>query len=286
MDAVTDASGRGDLVEINPRVPFLAGPWRIWRNLREHRHIVSNFISRDIRLKYRDSSFGFFWSLLEPLGLAAVFFVMFTIVLERPQPRAPLHIIIGVIVWGLFSRTLTSALTSLSRNGGIIKSVYFPREIFAVTTAGAQLVLCSMSLLVAIPFMFYYGIRPSPYLVMVPAGMLLATALALGVGMGLACVQVVNRDIEHVFKFLVRAGMFLSPVMWTLDMPGARGRLVEVILINPLAVPITMVRNGIDGRPLGVEPAWVAYSVGACVLALLGGAMVFKRCEAGVVKQI
>src|SRR5262245_23764857 len=148
MDAVTDASDRGDLVEINPRVPFLAGPLRVWRNLREHRHIVSNFISRDIRLKYRDSSFGFFWSLLEPLGLAAVFFIMFTIVLERPQPRAPLLIILGVITWRLFSNTLNSALTSISRNGGVIKSVYFPREIFPITTAGSQLILSSMSLVV------------------------------------------------------------------------------------------------------------------------------------------
>ncbi len=286
MDAVTDASGRGDLVEINPRVPFLAGPWQIWRNLREHRELVANFISRDIRLKYRDSSFGFFWSLLEPMMLASVYFLLFVIVLERTAARAPLHIIVGVITWGLFARTLTNGLTCLSRNGGVIKAVYFPREVFAITTAGAQLILCAMSLLVAVPFMIYYGIRPTPYLAMVPAGLLLATALGLGVGMGLACVQVVNRDIEHVFKFVTRGGMFLSPVMWTLDMPGARGKLADILLMNPLAVAITMVRNGIDGRPLGVEPFWVAYSVTACLASLLIGSMVFKRFEAGVVKKI
>ena len=286
MDAVPSASGRGDLVEINPRVHFLAGPWQMWRNLRAHRHIVSNFISRDIRLKYRDSAFGFFWSLLEPLGLAAVFFIMFVIVLERPQPRAPLHIIMGVIVWGLFSRTLTSALTSISKNGGTIKSVYFPREIFAITSAGGQLVLCSMSLLVAIPFMIYYGIQPSPYLVMAPAGMLLATALALGVGLCFACLNVVYRDVEFVFKFVVRAGMFLSPVMWTMDHASGRGKLMGVLLFNPIAVPITMVRNGIDGRPIGVHAGWVVYSVVLCLGSLVLGAMIFKRWEAGVVKKV
>ena len=218
--------------------------------------------------------------------MASVYFLLFVIVLERTQHKAPLLIIVGVIVWGLFSRTMTSAMSSLSRNAGSIKSVYFPREVFAFTTAGGQLILCSISLLVTIPFMFYYGIRPTPYLAMVPAGLVLACSLGLGIGLSLACVQVVNRDIDHVFKFVVRAGMFLSPVMWTIDQPRSREKLLDVLLFNPLAVPMTMVRNGIDGKPIGVEPYWVWYSVAVCVIWLLVGAMIFKHYEAGVVKKI
>jgi ABC-type polysaccharide/polyol phosphate export permease len=282
----TDAGHRGDLVEVNPQVPFWAGPVRMWRNLREHRHIVSNFIQRDLRLKYRDSAFGFFWSLLEPLLLSAVYFVLFVIVAGTPQPKVPFWIIVGVITWGLFSNALTSALGSLTKNEGLIKQIYFPRELFAFTAAGAQLVLAFLSLVVAIPFMIYFAIPPTIHLVLVPIGLVLATCLALGIGLGFASLNVVNRDVEHLFKFVMRAGMFLSPVMWTIDMPRSRSGALEYLFYNPIVVPITMVRNGVDGRPLGIEAPYVAYSIAFCLIAFVLGAMIFKRYEARVVKKL
>lgn len=286
MQGTAEAAEAAELVEVNAQVSLLAGPARMVRNLREHRHIVSNFIQRDLRLKYRDSAFGFFWSLLEPLLLSAVYFALFVIVAGTPERKVPLWIIVGVITWSLFSTTLTSSLSCLTKNEGIIKQVYFPREIFAITSAGSQLVLATLSLLVAIPFMIYFGIVPSVYLLMVPLGLLLSASLALGIGLGLACLNVVNRDVEHLFKFVTRAGMFLSPVMWTIDLPRARSGALEFLFYNPMVAPLTMVRNGIDGRPLGIEPGYVIYSVAFCLIALVLGAMVFKRHEALVVKKL
>ena len=282
----TDAGGRGDLVELNPPVPLLAGPVQMWRHLRAHRHIVSNFIQRDLRLKYRDSAFGFFWSLLEPLLLSAVYFILFVIIAGTPHPRVPLWIIVGVITWQVFSKALNASVTSLTKNDGLIKQAYFPREVYAVTATGAQLILASSSLLVAVPFMIYFRITPTPYLLMVPVGLLLSASLALGVGLMFACVNVVNRDIEHLFKFITRAGMFLSPVMWTVDMPRGRAAALDYIFWNPMAVPLTMVRNGIDGRPLGVDPLFVLYSIAFCLLSLVAGAIIFRRYEAVVVKKL
>ena len=68
------------LREINPSAPFISGPLTIIRNMIMRRRIVYNFVKRDIRLKYRNSSFGYFWSLLEPLLLSGVYFILFTII--------------------------------------------------------------------------------------------------------------------------------------------------------------------------------------------------------------
>ena len=75
-------SGRSELMEINPPMPFLLAPWLMWQNLRQHHYLVSNFIKRDLRLKYRNSVMGYFWSLLEPLLLAGVYFVLFNIIAD------------------------------------------------------------------------------------------------------------------------------------------------------------------------------------------------------------
>jgi lipopolysaccharide transport system permease protein len=278
---------RSDLVEINPPTSFLSGPLRIARSVRDHRPLVWSFIQRDLRLRYRNSALGYFWSLLEPLLLSAVYFLLFVIVAGSPDKAHALWIILGVITWKFFSTTLTGALSSLTKNEGMIKQVYFPRELFAVTNAGAQLIIAGLSLLVAVPFMIWLGIAPSTQLWMIPAGLALVMLFGLGVGMGLACMNVVNRDIEHFMQFVTRAGMFLSPVMWTVaQIPASKARIFDLLLLNPVVVPLTMVRNGVSGQPLGISPAQIAYSVAICLVSFLAGTMIFKRFEAVAVKKI
>ena len=284
---MSEAIRSTELVEINAPVPFLAGPREILRNVREHRYLIANFIQRDIRLKYRDSALGYFWSLLEPLGLSAVYFVLFVILAGRPEPEFALWVLVGVIVWGFFAGALGDCLTSLTRHESLIKQVYIPREIFAVTNVGSKLILAALSLLVVVPMMVYFHIPPTVYLLLVPAGLALASLLALGIGLSMACFNVVNRDVDYFFRFVLRAGFFLSPVMWTVELAGNRAKALDALLLNPIAVPITMVRDGIDGHGLaGVPSGYVIYSVAFCVLSFVVGAMIFKRFEATVVKKL
>ena len=272
------------LIEINKNKSFWLGPLTIWKNIREHHYLISNFIQRDLRLKYRNSLLGYFWSLLEPLMLSGVYFVLFVIIKGSPEPNFPLWVILGVIIWGHFSQSLNGSIGSLTQNSELIKQVYFPREIFAITKVGSSLVIATLGLFVAIPFMYYLDISPNEQLLMVPLGLILVSMLSLGVGLLLACLNTVNRDIEHFFRFVTRAGFFLSPVMWTVEMVSANA--LKYILINPMVVPITMIRNGIDGKSLGIESLYVTYSILFCTISLLLGCMVFKYYESGVVKKL
>lgn len=282
-----DAIRSTELVEINPPVGFFSGLLQMGRNVRQHRHLISSFIQRDIRLRYRDSTLGYFWSLFEPLMLSGVYFVLYVIVAGKPDPRYPLWIILGVMTWGFFSKALSDSLVCLTKNEGMIKQVYFPRETFAIISVGSQLIITALSLLVAVPLMIIYGIMPTAHLVLVPLGLILAALLALGVGLGLACANVVSRDVEFFVRFLTRAGMFISPVMWTVEMaPPSRAPWVKYLLLNPMAVPITMVRNGVQGHGLMIDSVYITYSVAFCVLSFILGSMVFKRFEGSVIKKL
>ena len=74
--------------------------------------------------------------------------------------------------------------------------------------------------------------------------------MGVGVGMLVAPLNCVFRDVEHLFRFIVRAGFFLSPVMWTYEMALERGAIGEYVLFNPMVMPITMARHGIAGDGL------------------------------------
>ena len=279
------ASDLSDLVEPNPRPSLVGGLPRMLRDVRRHRHLVSNFVQRDIRLKYRNSNLGYFWSILEPLLMTGVYVILFTVIAGKPQPLYPLWVVIGVITWGYFGKALTGSLTALTGHEGIIKQVYFPRALFAVTTVCSGAVMALLSLLVSVPFLVYHRIPPTPELVLVPLGLLLAALFAMGLGLGLACLNVVFRDTEFIIRFIVKAGFYLSPVMWTFHMVP-KSRATVAILLNPMSVPITMVRSGIDGSSLGIGSGWVLYSVAVCLVTFVIGVSVFQRHEAGVVKSL
>lgn len=272
------------LTEINKVNSFWLGPWIIWLNIQKHKFLISNFIQRDLRLKYRNSVLGYFWSLLEPLMLSGVYFILFVIIKGSPEPNYPLWVIIGVIIWGHFSQSLNGSIGSLTQNSGLIKQVYFPREIFAIAKVGSNLVIASLGLLVSIPLIYILDIQPNLNLLMVPVGLVMVSMLSLGVGLSLACLNTTNRDIEHFFRFVTRAGFFLSPVMWTIEMVPKS--LEGYIMANPMVVPITMVRNGIDGRSLGIDSIFIAYSAIFCIISFLFGCMIFKHYEARAVKKL
>ena len=230
---------------------------------------------------------GYFWSLLEPLILSGVYYVLFMVIAGKADPRYPLWVIIGVITWTFFSKSMNGGIISLTRNGELIKQVYLPREIFAITNVGSNLIIACLSLLIVIPFMIYLEIEPTAQLYMVPLGLILVSCLGLGIGLLFSCLNTLNRDIEHVFRIVTRAGLFLSPVMWTIEMlPQSRQTILNYLMLNPMVVPITMIRNGIDGSPLSIELNYIVYSVVFCVSSLLLGAMIFKRYEAETVKYL
>ncbi|MFH2007956.1 MAG: ABC transporter permease [bacterium] len=275
-----------ELSEPNPSTSLSGGLVKMWRDVRRFEYLIANFIRRDLRVKYRNSALGYFWSLLEPLLMSSVYIVLFTIVAGRPQELYPLWVVIGVLAWRFFGASLQLAVSSLLQNEATINSIYFPRSLFAIAATCSQLVMTSMNLLVVIPFMIYFGLAPTAYLLMVPLGLLLLWMLALGVGLGLACLNVVNRDVGYLINFVLLAGMYISPVLWTVEMGRGRAAVMEYLLLNPVAVPITMIRDGVTGQPLTVTAGQIAWSAACCVLAFVFGAMIFQRFEARVIKKL
>ena len=135
--------------------------------------------------------------------------------------------------------------------------------------------------------MIYLNIAPTSQLIMVPLGLILVSSLGLGLGLMFSGLNTLNRDIEHLFRVITRAGLFLSPVMWTVKMlPESRQSMIEYLMLNPMVVPISMIRSGFDGTELGIDSFYIIYSVVFCLTSLVLGSMIFKHYEATVVKYL
>tara|TARA_Y100000589_G_scaffold116598_1_gene110521 strand:+ start:1894 stop:2742 length:849 start_codon:yes stop_codon:yes gene_type:complete len=281
-------TGTASLAEPNPsRSPF-SGPKQFFSTLINRWYLIENLVRRDLKARYSQASIGYGWIFLEPLLLSAVYFVLFTMIANRPEENYALHVIVGVIIWGHFGKTLQATIGCLSGGAKMMKQVYFPREILAITPVLTQLWITIISLTAVVPVMLYLGIIPSYSIWMLGIALMLSTMLAMGIGLIFAPINAISKDVTHLFRFLVRSGFFLSPVMWTYEMmlDRASGFWVDLIMLNPMVIPLTLARYGLDGGALNFELWHLLYCVIFSFTVFFFGLTLFKRWEARVIKYL
>ena len=153
--------------------------------------------------------------------------------------------------------------------------------------SGRGSVFAIIIMIAVIPIMIYLNVKPTVQLLwMVPLGMLLSTILAIGVGMLVAPLNAISQDVQHLFRFIVRAGFFVSPVMWTWDMAVERGWAAEVVVWNPMVFPITLARDGFLGRVTEFPLNGVTISIGWGFLMWVIGSALFNKYEHSAVKYL
>ncbi|MDA8680233.1 ABC transporter permease [Euryarchaeota archaeon] len=274
------------LKNVGERGDSWKSPWTNFTVLFQHRFLVRNLVRKEIRGRYRNAMLGYTWAVLEPAMLASVYYFLFIMLAGNADKMYPVWVILGIIVWSCFGKALQGTVSSLSRNGQTIHLVYFPRIIFPMTAVQGNIIISMMSCFVVLPIMMVFDLPVTIYLLYVPLSILMAGFLAIGLGMLVAPLNCAHRDIEHLFRFIVRAGFFLSPVMWTYEMALERGAFGEMVLYNPMVVPLTMIRHGIAGESIGIPWAGILWSLGFGIVMWVLGSYVFNRHEAGAVKHL
>lgn len=274
------------LKTVGERSSSIKAPFTNLRALSKNNFLVRNLVRREVRGRYRNAALGYAWTVIEPTLLSVVYWFLFIMLAGNPDEHYAVWVLIGVIVWSCFGKSLMSSVTSLSGNTRMLHLVYFPRIIFPTTAVIANIVITLMSSVVVLPIILAYDFPITIHLVMIPAGIFLAGILGLGLGIIFAPINCLQKDVEHLFRFIVRAGFFVSPVMWTYEMALERGIFGEIVLWNPMVAPITMARHGLIGKwpeiPLNSIFYCLAFAIGLWII----GSMVFHRYEREAVKYL
>lgn len=267
------------------RHSFLA-PITTISELQSNRFLVRNLIRREVRGRYRNAALGYAWAVIEPALLALVYWFLFIMLSGNPDKMYAAWVLVGVIVWGCFAKSLNGATNSLTSNVRTMHLVYFPRSIFPIASVGANMIVTMMSCLVMLPIILIYQLPITWHLLWVPLGVFFAGFMALGLGMMVAPLNCIQRDVQHLVRFITRAGFFVSPVMWTAEMAMERGAWGESALWNPMVVPITMVRHGLEGKIVSLPLEIIASSVIATIMLYVLGTIIFSKYERGAVKYL
>jgi len=285
-NTMSEVSSDSELVEVGKRGESRKAFITNITTLFKHRFLVQNLVRREIRGRYRNAMLGYAWTVIEPALLASVYYFLFIMLAGNPDKMYPIWVIMGVVVWSCFGKALQGTVSSLSKNGQTLHLVYFPRIIFPMTAVTGNIIISLMSCIVVVPIMIFYELPLTIYILYIPLSILMSGFLAIGLGMLVAPLNCIQRDVEHLFRFIVRAGFFLSPVMWTYEMALERGAFGEMVLYNPMVVPLTMARHGLSGESLGVPMLGVLGSIGFGIVMWVIGSYIFNKYEAEAVKHL
>ncbi|MGB1986090.1 MAG: ABC transporter permease [Candidatus Poseidoniaceae archaeon] len=272
------------VLKLGPPPSLLSTPIVMSSNLHKQRNLVKNLVSRDFKVNYHGHFLGYLWSLLEPLALTGIFVLVFIILRGQTDTLLPLKIMIGILIFNSFAKTLSNCTTCLIQNSSLIKQVYFPREVFPTAIAAFRFTSLCLSMIIIVPYMIYENIMPTKMIFLLPLAMVSCTLLGQGLGMIAAVIQVRIRDLKQVIDLLVRAGFFLSGVFFGAEIIPEN--YLDIYLLNPIAVYIEMARGGVLGD-WGVLDSWVVFrSILISVLFFFYGSFIFMRYERKAVKYI
>ena len=271
-----------NVIELNETPSIISSPMYMVKNISKNKSLLKNLVSRDFKVNYYGHVLGYFWSLLEPLALTGIFYLVFIILRGDSDTLLPLKIMIGILIFTAFSKTLSSCTSCLVSNSALIQQVYFPREIFPTAISGFRLATLCLSILIIFPYMFYENLPITKYMLLLPISMICSILMAQGFGMMTASIQVRIRDTKQIIDLILRAAFFLSGVFFGAEhIPPEH---LDTFLLNPIAVFLEMGRAAVLGDMSLLTWEQIFRSIGVALSAFVFGSIIFIQSERKAVK--
>jgi len=183
-----------------------------------YRSLVRNLVTKDLKVRYKNSVLGFLWSLLNPLLMMLVYTLVFTRIFPTTIPNYEIFVFVGLLPWNWCARSLSSSATSLIDNSTIIKKVYFPRVLLPVSVVASE----AINFLLAVPVLFVlmgvFGLPLTPWIAYLPVLFVIQAMLLIGLGLFLAGLNVIFRDTGVILEVLILAWFFLTPVFYNVQL--------------------------------------------------------------------
>ena len=246
------------------------------RELWQYRELFWTLAMRAVLVRYKQTAIGVLWAVLQPLLAMVVFTVVFGRLagLGRGDPLYHLKVFAAVLPWQLFASTLTQSTNSVVSHAGMIQKIYFPRLIIPASTCVAGVIDFCLAAAVFAGLMLWSGVLPGWRVLALPGLVLLAVAAALGAGLWLSALNARYRDFHHVVPFLVRMGIYVSPVGFMSGIVPDRWR--PMYALNPMVSVLAGFRWALFDSAR-VDWRAVANTFAIVFLLLLGGFVYFSR---------
>ncbi len=290
------------------RPTLFRGPREKLNELWRARELLRQLLSKELKIRYRNSALGFLWSMITPAAMTVVFTAVFGFILKVPITDYAAFFLPGFLVWQFFANSSQSSLDAIVGNGQLIQKVYFPREVLPLSLVLSQVVHLGLAFITLLPWIAYQRGWADVFLNL-PAillGMVLVAGFTAGFSMLLAGANVGFRDLKELTQILFLLWFYLTPVILPRAMitqlvdESTVARIANaVVAFNPMTwyvewFQMSMYGNVIcTGKELcdSTAPSWpdpmtMAVCFGLAAIAMVVGYTAFTKMARTFAKQV
>ncbi|MFT8356984.1 ABC transporter permease [Bifidobacterium aquikefiri] len=256
----------------------------------KNRVLLKAMVATDFKLRYQQSFLGYIWSVLKPLLLFSVMYLVFIRFLKfgADVPHFSVGLLLGITMWNFFVETTSGAMSSVVVHGDLMRKINFSKFVVVISAGMSALINFGINFIVVIIFALINGVQPSWWGLLIFPLVIELFVLSLGVGFYLGALYVTFRDLSPIWEVVIQAGFYATPIIYPVSLvatnlgPHYGPLLSRLILLNPLAQIVQ------DARHILIAPQnpiiWESFSnpliklipVIICVLFFVGGITYFS----------
>jgi len=248
--------------------------------------LLRELVITDFKLRYQGSVLGYAWSLLKPLFLFAILYVVFEKLLRlgKGVEHYPIYLLLGVVLWNFFTETTNNGLQAIISRGDLIRKINFPKYIIVISGTISALINLGFSLVVVFVFLFFNGVTLTWGAFLAIPILLELYVFALALAFFLATLNVKYRDTGYLWEIVLQAAFYATPIVYPLSLVVTQSAIAaKLIMLNPVAQIIQDMRyvlvthQSITIYDLIHNGFVIAVPFVIVVIAIIAGSYFFKK---------
>lgn len=249
----------------------------------KYREFLKNLVLKDLKVRYKRSVLGFFWTMLNPLLMMIILTIVFSTIMRFDVKNFSIFLLCGILPWNFFAQAVSMSTMSIIGNAGLIKKVYIPKVIFPISSVTSNLVNFSLAL---IPLFLLFPVMSADLKItalMLPVSMIIVYFFTVGVALIFATMNVFFRDVSHIIDVIFQGWFYITPIIYPIKLIPEK--YLIFFKINPMYYIINCFRAPLyDGvMPLGSD---LAIASASAFIVFLFGWWIFNKFENNFIHYI
>lgn len=244
-----------------------SGVFASLRELLRFSEVLEELVKRDLKVRYKRSVLGIFWTMLNPLLMMVITSIVFSNLFHNAIANFPIYVLSGYLVWTFFSQSTVAASSSILDSSGLTRKVYVPPALFPLACIASALINLTLALIPLALLMIVTGGVFSWTLIFLPVAAVLLAIFSYGIGLILASSAVFFRDAVYTYQVLLVAWMYLTPLFYPEQIIPDHFRFF--VYLNPVYHLVELFRApiylGVLPDPVNVLSAAV-FAIGAAAI--------------------
>lgn len=248
----------------------------IFNELYRYSEFLKTSIKKEFRGKYKKSFLGVLWSFLNPLFQLIIYSLVFPHIMGNRIDNYTVYLIVGLMPWTFFNNSIIQSAACIVANAGIVKKVYFPREILPISTATSNLINFFVTEVIVFLALLISGVGIGTTILFLPLIVLMQYIFQLGLSFIFSSITVYVRDVEYIINIFMMLMFYLCPIVY--DPSFIPASYLKFFKLNPMFHIITYYRDILFFKRIPDLTNFALIFL-FCIVILIIGYMIFKKCE-------